>query len=236
MAIDKKQITETITRMGEETATTFIPPGVFNGYRKMQGIPSDRARAKQLMAEAGYGRGGILPGVSYIFRSDIPSSREMAQLLARQWKQVLNIDIPLESAERKNIRERFNNRDYTIGAADWYGDYGDPSTFTDKYRSNSENNDTEWKSPKYDALVLAATKEPDETKRLRILEQAEQTLLSDVAIFPLYHPTNQYLFRDNVKGINLHPRNMTMFKGVWVEHNGKTSVATNSGAAAVPAR
>jgi len=182
----------------------------------MQGIPYDRTRAKQLMAEAGYGKGGMLPGVSYIFRSDLASSREMAQTLARQWKQVLNIDIVLESAERKNVRQRINDRDYTICAADWYGDYGDPSTFTDKYRSNSENNDSEWKSPKYDAFVLAATKEPDVTKRLRLLEQAEQVLLSDVPIFPLYHPTNQYLFRDYVKGINIHPRNMTMFKGVEV--------------------
>jgi hypothetical protein len=36
----------------------------------------------------------------------------------------------------------------------------------------------------------------------------------------LYYITNQYLFRDNVHGINLSPRNMTMFKGVWVDHGG----------------
>ena len=36
-------------------------------------------------------------------------------------------------------------------------------------------------------------------------------------MIPLYYNTNQYLYRDPVKGINLNPRNMTMFKGVWVE-------------------
>jgi oligopeptide transport system substrate-binding protein len=216
MAIDKQQIVETITRMGEKTATVFVPPDVFDDYHSPKGIAYDRAEAKRLMEEAGYGKGGRIPNLSYIYRSDLPSSRELAQTLARQWKQVLNIDIPLESAERKHIRQRLNERDYTISSADWYGDYGDPSTFTDKYRSNSENNDCEWKNPKYDALVLAATKEGDVAKRLRLLEQAEQILLNDAPIFPLYHPTNQYLFHDNVKGINLHPRNMTMFKGVEV--------------------
>jgi oligopeptide transport system substrate-binding protein len=236
MAIDKRQIVETVTRMGEATATTFIPPGVFDGYQKMTGIPYDRARAKRLLAEAGYAKGGVIPGLSYIYRSDLTSSRELAQTLARQWKQVLNIDVPLESAERKHIRQRVNDRNYTIAPADWYGDYGDPSTFTDKYRSNSENNDSVWVNKQYDALVLAATKEADVTKRLRLLEQAEQLLLSDLPIFPLYHPTNQYLFRDNVKGINIHPRNMTMFKGIEVVRDGGKRVTRTTAPAAQASR
>lgn len=217
MAIDKQQIVETITRMGEKPATTFVPPGVFDGYDVVPGIGYDPVRAKQLLAEAGYPNGGVIPGLSYLYQSDISTSREMAQALARQWKQVLNIDMPLESLERKGLRQRVNDRDYTIIAANWIGDYGDPSTFTDKYRSNSENNDSVWINKGYDQLVFQATKEPDPAKRLRLLEQAEHILLSEAPIFPLYHLTNQYLFRDNVKGINLNPRNMTMFKGVSVQ-------------------
>ena len=42
----------------------------------------------------------------------------------------------------------------------------------------------------------------------------------EVPVIPLYYLTNQYLFRDDVKGINLNPRNMTMLKGVYVERKG----------------
>lgn len=217
MCLDKRQIVENITRMGEKTADTFVPPGIFKGYETQKGVAHDPARAKQLLAEAGYPNGGALPGVSYLYRSDIPASKEMAQNLARQWKHQLNLDIPLESAEAKVRRQRINDRDYTICAADWIGDYGDPSTFTDKYRSNAENNDSVWINKEYDQLVFRATKEPDEQKRLRLLERAEQMLLDEAPIFPLYYITNQYLFRDKVKGVNTQARNMTMFKAVYVE-------------------
>jgi ABC-type oligopeptide transport system substrate-binding subunit len=69
----------------------------------------------------------------------------------------------------------------------------------------------------YDQLVFRATKEPDTEKRLRLLERAEKILLDEAPIFPLYCITNQYLFRDKVKGLNTNPRNMTMFKAVHVE-------------------
>jgi oligopeptide transport system substrate-binding protein len=221
MVIDKQSIVETISRMGEIPARTFVPPKIFPGYEAQQGIGYDVERAKRLLAEAGYPNGGALPGVSYLFRSDLPSAKELAQNLTRQWKQKLNLDIPLESAELKVRRQRINDRDYTICSADWIGDYGDPSTFTDKYRSNSENNDSVWISKEYDRLVFEATKEADEQKRLRLLENAEKILLEEAPIFPLYYLTNQYLFRDEVKGVNTNPRNMTMFKGVYVERESR---------------
>jgi ABC-type oligopeptide transport system substrate-binding subunit len=61
-----------------------------------------------------------------------------------------------------------------------------------------------------------ANLESDQTKRLRIFEEAEGILLDEAPIIPLYVLTNQFLFRDNVKGINLSPRNMTLFKAVEV--------------------
>lgn len=216
MSIEKKQITSTITRMDEPITNAFIPPNSFPGYNTPKGIDYNPTRAKQLLAEAGYPSGGTLPGVTYLYRSDIPTSKELAQNLSRQWKQRLNLDIPLESAEGKVRRERVNNKDYTLCTSDWYGDYADPSTFTDKYRSNSDNNDSVWINKEFDRLIFEATKEPDEQKRLRLLEKAETLLLGEAPIVPLYNLTIQYLFRDNVKGINPNPRNMTMFKGVYV--------------------
>src|SRR6185295_3220718 len=120
------------------------------GYNSPKGIDYNPTRAKQLLAEAGYPNGGTLPGVTYLYRSDVPSSKELAQNLSRQWKQRLNLDIPLESAEGKVRRERVNNKDYTLCTSDWYGDYNDPSTFTDKYRSNSDNNDSVWINKEFD--------------------------------------------------------------------------------------
>jgi oligopeptide transport system substrate-binding protein len=219
MTIDKDAIVKNITRMGEKPSTTFIPPEIFTplGWRSTPGIPYDPARAKQLLAEAGYPNGGTLPGVTYLFRSGLPTSKEMAQLLARQWKQKLNLDIPLENQETKTVRERLNNHDYSICVSDWIGDYNDPSTFTDMYLSNSDNNNCGWISAEYDRLCHDAAKEIDAQKRLRLLEKAEQILNREAPIVGLFVLTNQYMFRDNVHGINLQPRNTVIFKGVYVD-------------------
>jgi ABC-type oligopeptide transport system substrate-binding subunit len=182
-----------------------------------KGIEFDPKKAKQLLAEAGYPNGGVLPGIKYLYRSEIPSSKEIAQNLTRQWSEKLGIKIPLEAAEAKIRRQRVNDKDFNICVSDWIGDYGDPSTFTDMYQTHSDNNNSGWGSPEYDKLVQEATREPDEQKRLRMIEKAESILLAETPIEPLYYITNQYLFRDNVHGINLNPRNMTMLKAVHVD-------------------
>lgn len=172
-------------------------------------------RAKKLLAEAGYPNGGRLPGVTYLFRSETQAGREAAQNYVGQWKRNLGLDIPLEGLERKIARARLNDKDYTLAGSNWYGDYNDPSTFTDKYRSTSENNDAGWISPEYDGLLDAAAMEADEQKRLRILEKAERLLNEQAPIIPLYVMTNQYLFDpEKVHGLNLSPRNMTILKAV----------------------
>ena len=47
--------------------------------------------------------------------------------------------------------------------------------------------------------------------------EAEQVLIREAPIVPMFVLTNQYMFRENVHGINLQPRNTVIFKGVWVE-------------------
>jgi oligopeptide transport system substrate-binding protein len=202
--------------MGERPSTTYIPDNLFEGWRAPKGYAFDPQRARQLLADAGYPRGGALPGVTYVFRTETAISRDLAQNFVSQWKKNLNLDIPIEGQERKILRQRLNDKDYTISLANWFGDYPDPSTFTDKYKSTSENNDSGWVNPRYDALLEQANLESDQTKRLRIFEEAEGILLDEAPIVPLYVMTNQFLFRDNVKGINLSPRNMTLLKAVEV--------------------
>jgi len=219
MAIDKESIVKNITRMNEQPGSTFVPPDIFKplGWRSTPGIPYDPKRAKELLAEAGYASGGELPGVNFLYRSISEIGKQQAQNLAKQWKDKLNLTIPLECQESKLVRERLTKHDYAICVSDWIGDYNDPSTFTDMYLSNSDNNNAGWANPQYDQLVHDAAREVDPQKRLRLLEKAEQILNREVTIIPLYVMTNQYMFRDNVHGINLQPRTTVILKDAWVE-------------------
>jgi oligopeptide transport system substrate-binding protein len=219
MGFDRRPIVENITRMGEKPASTYIPPNIFPGFRVEPGYTFDPKRARELLAEAGI-TGRTLPGVRFLVRSANQTGANLAQNIVSQWRANLGLEIEMEMVESKIARQRLNEKDYGIAVGDWIGDYQDPSTFTDKYRSTSENNDSGWVNHEYDALLDRAAKEPDNAKRYRLLEKANRMLDVEVPIIPLYYIANAYLFRDDVHGINLNPRNMTMFKGVYVDHEG----------------
>jgi oligopeptide transport system substrate-binding protein len=181
------------------------------------GLRYDPARAKQLLAEAGYPDGHGLPTLPIIYGSNSPARQKISQVLKNQWKQVLNIDVNLVQIEGKNVRDKVEQKEYSIAPTAWYGDYPDVSTFTDKYLSSSKQNDSAWVNREYDDLVYRASKEGDAAKRLRLLEKAENLIDTEMPIVPLYHYVMTSLSRDNVKGVLPNPRGVTIFKGVKVE-------------------
>ncbi len=249
MAIDRRYIVNTVTRMGELPARTYLPPdgtlrgftwlpGPFSSARKepytaeemrkllMQpgglegdgpGLPSDVERAKQLLADAGYPNGRGFPSLPILYNTGNPNREKIAQVLQNQWKQRLSLDTYVKPIEGKVYSQVVSKKDYAIAIVAWYGDYPDASTFTDKYKSTSLQNDADWRNMTFDDLCDQATKEPDEAKRLAILSRAEHLIDIEVPIVPLYHYVNISLARDKMKGIKANPRQITIFKHVKVE-------------------
>ena len=249
MAIDKKFIVDSITRMGEMPARTYVPPDgtldrftwLAGPYDKTQGrrysdkemrkllnsptgqtgdgpgIPYNVRRARELLAEAGYPDGKGFPQIPILYGTNSETRKKICQVLKNQWKEQLNINVDLQGLEGKSFRDRVDGKDYAIAPVAWYGDYPDISTFTDKYLSTSKQNDSAWYNKAYDDLCDRASKEGDFDKRLRLLEQAENLLNTEVPIAPLYHYVNVSLNRPYVHGADPNPRSVTVFKDVWVE-------------------
>lgn len=217
MAVDREPIVRNVTRSGEPPANTYIPRGAFPDYPSPAGLPYDVAAARKLLAEAGYPGGAGFPHVPILFNNDFPVHGEIAQVVRRQWQANLGVDLSLEGLELKVFGERLHQHDFAVARASWYGDYYDPSTFTDVLKSSSENNDSDWRNPQYDALLVKAEFEGDPQKRMKILAQAENMILQQAPILPLYQYVNHYLFRSNVHGIALDPRMMIMMQVVKVD-------------------
>jgi len=220
MSLDKRPVVETVTRTGEATQDTYIPPTIFKDYPSPGGLSLDRDRARQLLAEAGFPGGKGLPRLTLIFNTGSHHG-DVAQIASRQWKQELGIEIELQGMELARFRERLNKKEYMIARASWNGDYNDPSTFTDKYRSTSAGNDAGWISKPYDDLLDAAFKEPDAAKRLQILANAEGILNREAPIIPVYGYTTAFLIRPTLKNIPLHPQSLFLYHSIRVESGSK---------------
>jgi oligopeptide transport system substrate-binding protein len=216
MGIDKQFIVDHITRMGEPVATGYIPPGVFKGYQSPKGLAFNIDEARKLLAEAGYPDGAGFPEVKINFNLEEIRHKEIAEFLQREWKKNLNINLSLDGKELKTFGEQLRNKQYDISRASWYGDYNDISTFTDKYLPDSGGNDAAWKNQKYAELCQTAAHETDEAKRRVLFQEAEQILVDEAPILPIFHYMNTYMFHDNVRGIPLNARQSIMLNAVEV--------------------
>ena len=217
MAIDKQFIVDRITRLHEQVATTYVPPGTLPGYHSEPGLTMDIGKARKLLADAGYPSGAGFPKLPILFNTENATRARIVQSLKQQWKQALGIDIEIEGIEGKIFHERVSKHDYAIATVSWFGDYPDPSTFTDKYAAASEQNDSQWMNPQYNDLLTQAAAETDAAKRYAMLEQAEHLINTEVPIIPMYHYVNTSLIGGRVRGIEMNPRSIVNWKGVSVE-------------------
>jgi ABC-type oligopeptide transport system substrate-binding subunit len=80
-------------------------------------------------------------------------------------------------------------------------DYVDPEDFLSLlYLSNSEYNTQNASVPAADALMRQADALPDLSQRIPLYQQAEQMLIDNVAVCPLFQYVNRYALRSWVKG------------------------------------
>jgi len=215
MALDKQTIVDTVSRMGENVATHYIPTGIFPGYTSRGGHARNPELGRKLLADAGYPGGKNFPSVTLLFNTGAHHAN-VAQVARKAWLDELGVDVTLEGVEVQVFRQRLNKKEYALARASWIGDYADPSTFTDKYRTTSQGNDAGWLNTDYDKLLDQAAIEVDPAKRFDLISRAEGMLNDAVPIIPIYYYNNAYLYRDNVSGIPNDARSMVMFQSLRV--------------------
>jgi oligopeptide transport system substrate-binding protein len=210
LAMDKKLITEKITRGGELPAWSYVPPGTGKGYESPKpdsaslekGLPNDE-EARRLLAEAGFPNGEKFPAFYYLYRSDSDVDQDIAVEIQGMLKKVLNITMLLSRQEWTVYLNSQTKLDYDVSRSTWVGDYNDPNTFLDMFVTGGGNNRTGWTNTRYDEAIAAAGRELDSAKRYEIFRTAEKILVSEEApICPLYYYVGiQFYDRDRLGGI-----------------------------------
>ena len=208
LAIDRESIVENVAKGEQTPATAFVPKGIKdeNGedFANKDYFPAkgDVDQAKQLLAEAGYPDGQGFPSIVLLFNPE-SGHGDIAQAVQDMWKNNLGIDVQLQSQEWKVFQQTRNNKQFEIARDGWVADYSDPMTFLDMLEKKSGQNNCGYASDKYDALVDAAKAETDTTKRLDLLHQAEDQLLEDMPVIPIYYYTQPVGINKNIKGLRV---------------------------------
>lgn len=206
MAMDKQAICEHVTKAGERPARHLVPPGM-RGYTSPTGAGFDVDAARQLLAAAGFPGGRGFPRLQLLFNTH-DAHRDIAEVIQQQWKAHLGIDIELRNLEWGVYLDSVTRTDFDIARAGWVPDYSDPNTFLDMFVTGGAHNNTNWGNPAYDRLIEAAGAEPDPTRRLAALAAAEQILLDEQPIIPIYFYTTINMVHPRVQNFTLNPQDV----------------------------
>lgn len=222
LAINRQLIVENVTKGGQVPAFSFVPKGIpdhenkdftSKEYYKANG---DVDAAKKLLQEAGYPDGKGFPKIVLSYNTN-EAHQNIAQAVQDMWKKNLNIDIELRNEEWKVFQKTRNTKNYVIARHAWIADYVDPMTFLDMWTTSFGNNDAGYSNPKYDNLIDSAKKERDLAKRTEYLHQAEEVLMDDMPIIPVYYYTNIMCTKEYVKNVRKSPLGFVFFDKAVVE-------------------
>lgn len=130
----------------------------------------------------------------------------------------LGVHIDVEESRFGDYLSELDAHTYGVFVVNWVADYPDPQNFLDVlFHTGSPRNYSNYSNSKVDALLDQANVEQDATKRAELYRQAQQQILDDVAIIPIYHDTDYELVKPYVKGLSITAMGILRLETVWIE-------------------
>ncbi len=218
MAIDREEIAEQVM-MGVTPAYAFVADGVSGyvapRYDWAEWTPEQRLSvARSLYAQAGYSVKNPLHLRLYFNSGE--SIQRIMLAIASSWKQNLGVVSELSSEEfQVFLAGRKDQGRWDVARLGWDADYDDPSSFLEVFSKASVQNDPAYKSVPFNELIDQARTEPDSGKRMILLRKAEEVLLNDYPIIPIYFKTARRLVKPYIGGARIAPMNRTYTKNLY---------------------
>lgn len=215
IAIDRNALFKVLFPRGDALqAVSAFPPAV-PGFNKTLKNEYNPARAKQLLAAAGYDKGfeidlWALP----ISRPTNPNGQLMAQMIQADWAQI-GVKARILTYEWGEYLKRANQGEHHVYMSGWSTDQPNADEFlTPNLTCPASRGGIKFCNKDFDALVDAARAEVDEAKRLALVEQAQLIFKRERPWMPMAHSSVYIPMRRDVQGFVMAPNGSMDFEGV----------------------
>jgi len=204
MALDRETITNQVLGRGEAPAYSWVPLGTDN-YSQMRFKYADveptarHQTARQLYQEAGYGADNPL---EVEIRYNTSETHKLIALAVQSmWSDVLGAQVTLVNEQFQVLVDNIQRQEVTqVFRLNWAGDYNDAHTFLSVLESDNPANLTGYKSDEFDSLMRRAAAQTDPARRQIFMEEAEQVMLADHPLMPIYFFINRSMVQPRVQG------------------------------------
>ena len=212
LAIDREYVANTLMQGTYTAASNFMGPGWVdtdgkdfmsnaNGgkpYIDTTDYEGNLAKAKELLAEAGYPDGQGFPTITYT-TNEAGYHKVVAEYLQQAWAE-LGITLDVNIVEWASFTPLRRAQEYDVARNGWVGDYSDPSNMLDLMYSTNGNNDGKYSSPAFDAAMDVSRTTLDAAERSKALHEAEDILMADAGCIPLAYYNDFWLQSDKITG------------------------------------
>jgi peptide/nickel transport system substrate-binding protein len=234
-AIDRKAILDNILEGAAVAAKGIMSPGVF-GARDLQldGVyPFDRARAKALLAQAGWtpGSDGVLQkggqrlALSYLTsRGRFLKDYEITEAVQAMLREV-GIETKIETGEWAAVFTKLRSDPFPhhLYTSSWLTVNLDAdATLRARYHSKQTPptgwNNFRYANPKVDTLVEQARRSVNQAEREKLYGEAQDIIVKEMVQIPIYNTRETIVTRAYVKGFVIHPIEYNLgLPRVWLD-------------------
>jgi dipeptide transport system substrate-binding protein len=203
-ATDKESILKAVYQGNGQVAKNPIPPILWGYNNSVQDYPYDPAKAKALLAQAGYANGfevdlWYLP----VTRPYNPDGKRMAELIQADWAKV-GVKAKLVTYEWAEYRKRSKTGEQAVMMFGWSGDNGDPDNFFVPLLGceavKGGGNVSRWCNKPFEELIIKAAQTPVQADRAKLYEQAQMIVHDEAPWIPIAHSVRFDALRKDVRG------------------------------------
>jgi len=218
LAINRDVLTAKVLKTGQQPAYHIVPRDLLNTTVLKPPISEiDRAaQAKKLLVQSGIDRQDLKIEILY---NNSENQRNVAIAIAAMWRQTLGIRTRLVNQEWKVfVQSRKSNKRQAFRSG-WIADYADALSFLELFTTKSRFNFYRYKNPEYDELIVNINQTTDEILKNQLIEQAENMLLHDIPVIPLYYYVSRHLVNSQLLGFEDNVADRHLSKYIYRKEN-----------------
>ncbi len=201
--------------LGTPAESGFVPMGLPSfDSTLVKGYSYNPAKTKLLLAEAGFPGGKGLPSVRLL---TIAIYADMANFIAKQLEES-GIPVQVEVVQKALLLTMTSGSNATFFRGSWIADYPDAENYLSVFYSKNPAppNYTRYKSDAFDQLFEKAIAETNDSLRYQLYRQADQVMINDAPVVPLWYDKVVRLVQPNVEDFPPNALNLLELRRVKI--------------------
>ncbi|MGD8209851.1 MAG: ABC transporter substrate-binding protein [Desulfobacterales bacterium] len=212
---NKEAIVAFVLHQYGEPAKGYAPKSGLYYNDDLKPYEYDVAKAKKLLAEAGYPNGFK---TEILVRSGNAVYEQIATILKEQWAQI-GVQADIQSLESATAVAKYRAMNHQVTLSGWTNDINDPSQQVNYVvlPGKAHKYYTDWTDTKAAAIAEAANRELDPAKREKMYKEIQAIHYDESPMIPVFHATYPVAMKKSIKGFVQTPLGNYRFENLVKE-------------------